>query len=93
MPDDMDFVTAALSTDVGGTLYTACKRLGVTKDTSVAIFGVGPMGMGGVIIASALGAKVIAVDGNPSGLPLRWKTAHSTQWTARRKTRSSAYGS
>ena len=47
MPDDMDFVTAALSTDVGGTLYTACKRLGVTKDTSVAIFGVGPMGMGG----------------------------------------------
>lgn len=68
MPDDMDFVTAALSTDVGGTLYTACKRLGVTKDTSVAIFGVGPMGMGGVIIASALGAKVIAVDGNPERL-------------------------
>ena len=40
----------------------------MTKDTSVAIFGVGPMGMGGVIIASALGAKVIAVDGNPERL-------------------------
>lgn len=68
LPDEMDYITGALSTDVGGTLYTACKRLGVEKRTTVAVFGVGPMGMGGVIIAASLGATVIAVDTNKERL-------------------------
>lgn len=68
LPDGMDFVTGALSTDVGGTLYTACKRLGVDDTKTVTIFGVGPMGMGGLLVANHLGAKVIAVDGNEERL-------------------------
>ena len=62
LPDSMSFVTGALATDVGGTLYTACKRLNVSGRTTLAIFGVGPMGIGGVLMAKANGARVIAVD-------------------------------
>lgn len=62
LPDEMSFVEGALSTDVGGTLYTACKRLGVDGSKTVAVFGVGPMGCGGVLMAKGFGATVIAVD-------------------------------
>lgn len=62
MPDEMDYITGALSTDVGGTLYTACKRLGLNGTKSVVIIGCGPMGSGGILMAKGFGAKVIAVD-------------------------------
>ena len=58
----MDYITGALSTDVGGTLYTACKRLGLNGTKSVVIIGCGPMGSGGILMAKGFGAKVIAVD-------------------------------
>jgi Threonine dehydrogenase and related Zn-dependent dehydrogenases len=70
MPDDMDFITGALATDVGGTLYTACKRLGVRGGKTVVIFGMGPMGCGGVLMAKAYGGRVIAVDVDASRLDL-----------------------
>lgn len=70
LPDDMDFVTGALSTDVAGTLYTACRRIGVNATKTVTIFGIGPMGMGGVLIAKALGARVIVSDINEQRLAL-----------------------
>lgn len=62
MPEKMDYITGALSTDVGGTLYTACKSLELNGTKSVAIIGCGPMGSGGILIAKGFGAKVIAVD-------------------------------
>lgn len=68
LPDDMDYVTGALSTDVAGTLYTACKRIGLNAAKTVTIFGVGPMGMGGVLIAKAMGATVIVSDINQKRL-------------------------
>jgi len=64
LPDAMSFVAGALSTDVGGTL----KRLRVSGAKTVAIFGVGPMGSGGVLIAKAYGTRVIAVDKDPQRL-------------------------
>ncbi|MHB8277250.1 MAG: alcohol dehydrogenase catalytic domain-containing protein, partial [Candidatus Humimicrobiaceae bacterium] len=67
-PDARSFVAGVLSTDVGGTLYTACKRLKVSGSKTLAIFGVGPMGSGGVLIAKAYGARVIAVDTDPQRL-------------------------
>lgn len=45
-----------------GAPYGAIKRLGVNETDIVAVFGVGPMGLGAVSICSFLGAKVIAVD-------------------------------
>lgn len=62
IPDEMSFVTAAVSTDAVGTLYHAQKRLAISGRDTLVIFGLGPMGGAGVMIAKALGATVIAVD-------------------------------
>ena len=62
LPEKMDFITGALATDVGGTLYTACKRLNLNGTQTVVIIGCGPMGSGGILMAKGFGAKVIAVD-------------------------------
>lgn len=70
LPDEMSFIEGALSTDVAGTLYTACKTLNLNGSKTVAIFGVGPMGSGGVLIAKGFGATVIAVDINEERLKL-----------------------
>lgn len=70
LPDGMDYITGALSTDVGGTLYTACKRLGVNGTKTVFIIGCGPMGSGGILMAKGFGATVIAVDTDEERLKL-----------------------
>jgi threonine dehydrogenase-like Zn-dependent dehydrogenase len=62
LPDSMSFVTAAVSTDAIGTLYHTQKRLGISGRDILVIFGMGPMGGAGVMIAKGLGATVIAVD-------------------------------
>lgn len=62
IPDTMSFDAAAVSTDMMGTQWSAQRRLGVSGADTVAIFGIGPMGCAGILIAKALGARVIAVD-------------------------------
>lgn len=62
IPDAMSYVTAAVSTDAVGTLYHAQKRLGISGRDTLVIFGLGPMGGAGVMVAKALGAKVVVVD-------------------------------
>ncbi|WP_121664795.1 zinc-dependent alcohol dehydrogenase family protein [Metabacillus litoralis] len=62
LPDNMSFVTAAVSTDAVGTLYHAQKRMNISGKDTLVIFGMGPMGGAGVMIAKGLGATVIAVD-------------------------------
>lgn len=70
IPDEMSFVTAALSTDAVGTLYHAQKRLGISGSDTFAIFGIGPMGGAGIMVAKGLGATVIAVDSVEARLEL-----------------------
>lgn len=62
LPDEMSFVAAATSTDVFGTLYSAAKKLNVSGSTTVGIWGLGPMGAGGILACKARGARVIAID-------------------------------
>ena len=62
IPDEMSFEVAALSTDMVGTQYSTQARLGVSGADTVAIFGLGPMGAAGVLVAKARGARVVAVD-------------------------------
>jgi L-iditol 2-dehydrogenase len=62
IPDEMSFAAACVSTDAFGTLYSAVKKLGVNGNTTLAIFGLGPMGSAGILAAKALGARVIAID-------------------------------
>jgi len=62
IPDEMSYIAAAVSTDAVGTLYHAQKRLGISGRDTVVIYGIGPMGGAGIIVAKGLGATVIAVD-------------------------------
>lgn len=70
IPDEMSFVEASVSLDVVGTLYHAEKRLAISGQDDVAVFGIGPMGGGGIMVAKALGARVIAIDVLDSRLEL-----------------------
>ncbi|GAB2701697.1 zinc-dependent alcohol dehydrogenase family protein [Paenibacillus thermoaerophilus] len=62
IPDEMSYLVAAVSTDAVGTLYHAQKRLNISGRDTLVIFGLGPMGGAGVMVAKGLGATVIAVD-------------------------------
>lgn len=62
IPNEMSFEVAALSTDMVGTQYSTQARIGVSGKDTVAIFGLGPMGAAGILVAKARGARVIAVD-------------------------------
>jgi L-iditol 2-dehydrogenase len=62
IPDWMSYVAAAISTDAFGTLYSACKKLGVSGASILGIWGLGPMGTAGVLAAKALGARVVVFD-------------------------------
>lgn len=62
LPDQLSYDAGAVMTDMVGTQYHTQKRLGVSGTDTVAVFGLGPMGAAGVLIAKARGARVIAVD-------------------------------
>lgn len=62
LPDELSYEAGAVMTDNIGTQYHTQKRLGVSGTTTVAIFGLGPMGGAGVLIGKARGARIIAVD-------------------------------
>lgn len=62
MPDKMSFVTGAVSTDAIGNLYSTMKAMNVCGNDVVAITGLGPMGLSGVLAAVNMGATVLAID-------------------------------
>lgn len=62
IPASMSFDLAAVSTDMVGTQFSTQKRLGVSGTDTVAVFGIGPMGGAGILVAKARGARVIAVE-------------------------------
>ncbi len=71
LPDELDFGTAAGLGCRFATSYRAVRQVGrVVAGESVVIFGCGGVGLSAVMIAAALGARVIAVDTNPGALEL-----------------------
>lgn len=62
LPDSVSFEQGCLVPDPVGTPYHAHKRMGTNATHTVAVFGLGPMGLGAVTIAAHLGAKVIGID-------------------------------
>ncbi|TDO66624.1 alcohol dehydrogenase [Kribbella sp. VKM Ac-2571] len=71
LPDDMDFATAAGLGCRFATSFRAVHQVGqVVAGERVAVFGCGGVGLSAVMIASALGAEVIAIDTNPDALQL-----------------------
>ena len=71
LPDDLDFVAAASLGCRFATAYRAVTVHGrVEPGQWVAVYGCGGVGLSAVMIAAALGARVIAVDRSPEALAL-----------------------
>ena len=64
LPDEVTFEQGALLGDAVGTPYRAIKRLGVSGAHTVTLFGLGPVGLGALLILKLLNCKVIAVEVN-----------------------------
>ena len=60
--DDLSDDSAVVLACVGGTAYASIERLAPSGADTVAIFGLGPVGLSAVALAAARGARVIGVD-------------------------------
>jgi threonine dehydrogenase-like Zn-dependent dehydrogenase len=65
LPDELTFAEGAAISCGTGTAYSALKRLAVSGRDTLAVFGQGPVGLAATQLATAMGARVIAVDPLP----------------------------
>ncbi len=70
LPDDVDFEDGALLACNLGTAFGAVRKAGASGDVTLAVSGLGPVGLYTVMMARAMGAPVIGVDVQPSRLQL-----------------------
>lgn len=68
MPEGLSYLAAAAIGCGTGTAWGALERLSLTGADTMAIFGQGPVGQAATQLASALGARVIALDIAPARL-------------------------
>jgi threonine dehydrogenase-like Zn-dependent dehydrogenase len=62
LPEELSFEAGAAISCGTGTAWGALHRLGLTGDQTIAIFGQGPVGLSATLLASEMGARVIALD-------------------------------
>ena len=62
MSDGLTYLAAAAISCGTGTAWGALKRLQLRGDDTLAVFGQGPVGLAATQLASAMGARVIALD-------------------------------
>lgn len=70
LPDTLSFKTGAAISCGTGTAFAAIKRVELSADETVAVFGQGPVGLSVTMLAKAFGARVIAIDVEPSRLEM-----------------------
>ncbi len=70
LPQEVSFAVGAFIGCFAGTSYSALKKLQLNGENTVAVFGLGPVGLAGVAYAHALGATVIGIDGIAERLSL-----------------------
>jgi L-iditol 2-dehydrogenase len=68
LPDALSFRAGAAISCGTGTAWGGLDRLGLRGSETIAIFGQGPVGLSGTQLASAMGARVIALDIDPGRL-------------------------
>ena len=66
--DDISFVAGAAISCGTGTAWGALERLNLKASQTIAIFGMGPVGLSAVMLANKMGSKVIAIDINKQRL-------------------------
>jgi threonine dehydrogenase-like Zn-dependent dehydrogenase len=65
LPDELSFATGAAISCGTGTAYNALRRMNVSGRDTLAVFGLGPVGLSAVQLAAAMGARVVALDVTP----------------------------
>ncbi|HYZ25403.1 MAG TPA: zinc-binding dehydrogenase [Geminicoccaceae bacterium] len=65
LPDALSFATGAAISCGTGTAYNALRRMNLSGRDTLAVFGLGPVGLSAVQLAAAMGARVIALDITP----------------------------
>ena len=65
LPAHASFADGAFYACAGSTAYGALRRLGVLAHDSLAVFGLGPVGLSCVLVGRAMGLRVIGVDTVP----------------------------
>ena len=61
LPDELSFIDGAFMACGAGTTYSALAKLRPNGTSSLAVFGLGPVGLAGVMMAKAMGARVVAI--------------------------------
>lgn len=62
LPDPLSFATGAAISCGTGTAFSALTRMNLTSRDTIAVFGMGPVGLSVTLLAEHMGARVIAVD-------------------------------
>jgi D-arabinose 1-dehydrogenase-like Zn-dependent alcohol dehydrogenase len=75
LADELSFTTGAAISCGTGTAYGALRRLKISGDDTIALFGQGPVGLSATQLAAAMGARVIALDVSPERLARRRNSA------------------
>ncbi len=70
LPDEASFALGAILMCVGGTAFQSMKKLDARAGRRIAVFGLGPVGLAGMLYARAMGAEVIGIDVSPQRLEL-----------------------
>lgn len=65
MPEEISFVGGAAISCGTGTAYGGLLRLDISARDTLAVFGLGPVGLSACQLAAAMGVEVIGVDINP----------------------------
>jgi len=65
LPDELSFSTGSAVACGTGTAYGAIKRIGLQGDETVSVFGQGPVGLSATMLATEMGARVVAIDISP----------------------------
>lgn len=73
LPDALSFEAGAAVACGSGTSYAALRRLNLAGGDTIAVFGQGPVGLAGTQFATAMGARVIALDISDERLDLARK--------------------
>jgi threonine dehydrogenase-like Zn-dependent dehydrogenase len=68
LPEPLSFETGAAISCGTGTAYGALRRMNISGNDTIAIFGQGPVGLSATQLAAAMGARVIALDISPERL-------------------------
>ena len=65
LAEGLSFGDGAFIACTGATAYAALRKISPSGRDSLAVFGLGPVGLSGVLVGKALGARVIGVDPVP----------------------------